>query len=166
MLDHQKNDTGMQTEIYDKHKALDRSAIHLLHRAGQCAGDVFSEQVVTGNLTPRQFAILLTISQEEGLSQTDVVERTGIDRSTLADIIRRMLKKGLIRRRRTRHDARVYAVRLTDEGRSALTAAEPAAVQADARLLAALPEAKRAEFLESLSAIVGAVSSANGKKPD
>lgn len=156
----------MQTEAHDKHQALDRSAIHLLHRAGQCAGDMFSEQVVTGNLTPRQFAILLTISQEEGLSQTDVVERTGIDRSTLADIIRRMLKKGLIRRRRTRQDARVYAVRLTDEGREALTAAEPAAVQADTQLLAALPEAKRAEFLESLSTIVGAVSSTNGKNPD
>ena len=153
----------MQPEAYDKQPALDRSAIHLLHRAGQCAGDMFTEEVESSNLTPRQFAILLTISQEEGLSQTDVVERTGIDRSTLADIIRRMLKKGLIRRRRTRNDARVYAVRLTDEGRAALAAAEPAAVQADARLLAALPEPKRAEFLESLSVIVGAMSTANGK---
>jgi len=159
----QKNDTGMQPEAHDKQPALDRSAIHLLHRAGQYAGDMFTEEVVSGNLTPRQFAILLTISQEEGLSQTDVVERTGIDRSTLADIIRRMLKKGLIRRRRTKNDARVYAVRLTDEGRAALTAAGPAAVQADARLLAALPEAKRAEFLESLSVIVDTMSSSNGK---
>ena len=74
-----------------------------------------------------------------------------------------MLKKGLIRRRRTRQDARVYAVRLTDEGRAVLATAGPAAVQADTRLLAALPEPKRAEFLESLSVIVGAISSSNGK---
>ena len=162
-MDNQKYDTGMQSKAHDKHPALDRSAIHLLHRAGQCAGDMFTEEVVSGNLTPRQFAILLTISNEEGLSQTDVVERTGIDRSTLADIIRRMLKKGLIRRRRTRQDARVYAVRLTDEGRAALATTGPAAVQADARLLAALPEPKRAEFLESLSVIVGTISSSIGK---
>ena len=157
------SDIGMQSEGHDKQPVLDRSAIHLLHRAGQCAGDMFTEEVVSGNLTPRQFAVLLTISHEEGLSQTNMVERTGIDRSTLADIIRRMLKKGLIRRRRTKNDARVYAVKLTDEGRAALTMAEPAAVQADARLLAALPEARRAEFLESLSVIVGAMSASNGK---
>ncbi len=162
-MNNQKNDIGLQPEARDKHPALDRFAIHLLHRAGQCAGDMFTEAVVSGNLTPRQFAILLTISNEEGLSQTDVVDRTGIDRSTLADIIRRMLKKGIIRRRRTRRDARVYSVRLTDEGRAALAAAGPAAVQADARLLAALPEPKRAEFLESLNVIVETISSSNGK---
>jgi len=153
----------MQPESNDKQPALDRSAIHLLHRAGQRAGDMFTEEVVAGNLTPRQFAILLTISKEEGLSQTDMVDRTGIDRSTLADIIRRMLKKGFIRRRRTKHDARVYSVKLTDEGRAALAMAEPAAILADARLLAALPKARRVEFLESLSVIVDAFSASNGK---
>jgi DNA-binding MarR family transcriptional regulator len=157
-------DIDMQPEGDDKQPALDRSAIHLLHRAGQCAGDMFTEEVVSSDLTPRQFAILLTISQKEGLSQTDMVERTGIDRSTLADIIRRMLKKGLIRRRRTKQDARIYAVKLTDAGRAALATAEPAAVQADARLLAALPEAKRSEFIDSLSVIVGAMTASNGKE--
>ncbi len=146
-----------------KARQIDRSAMHLLHRAGQCAGDLFTEEVVNGALTPRQFAVLLTISQEEGLSQTDLVEHTGIDRSTLADIIRRMLKIGLIRRRRTKRDARVYSVKLTDEGNNALRTAQPAAHQADARLLAALPETKRADFLDSLSAIVGAMTATNGK---
>ena len=69
-----------------------------------------------GDLTPRQFAVLVTVSQNEGLSQTHLVERTGIDRSTLADIVRRMLKKGLLQRRRTKEDARAYAVKLTEEG--------------------------------------------------
>ncbi len=144
-------------------REINRSAMHLLHRAGQCAGDLFTEEVVNSALTPRQFAVLLTISQEEGLSQTDLVDRTGIDRSTLADIIRRMLKKGLIRRRRTKQDARVYAVKLTDDGAEVLNAAQPAAFQADARLLAALPEARRVEFLNSLSTIVGAMTASNGK---
>jgi len=153
----------MESKDQQNHREINRSAMHLLHRAGQCAGDLFTEEVVGGGLTPRQFAVLLTISQEEGLSQTDLVERTGIDRSTLADIIRRMLKKGLIRRRRTKTDARVYAVKLSDEGAEALRDAQPAAFQADARLLAALPETKRAEFLESLSVIVGAMTETNGK---
>ena len=79
---------------------LGKSPIHLLHRAGQCAGDLFAGKVPERDLTPRQFAVLLTVAQNEGLSQTGLVEKTGIDRSTLADIVRRMLKKGLLQRRR------------------------------------------------------------------
>jgi len=142
---------------------INHSAIHLLHRAGQCAGDLFSAEVMHDGLTPRQYAVLLSISRQEGLSQTDLVACTGIDRSTLADIIRRMLNKSLIKRHRTKKDARVYSVSLTDEGRAALRAAEPAALQADARLLAALPPERRGEFLESLAAIVQTICSHNGK---
>ena len=55
-----------------------------------------------GGLTPRQLAVLITVSQTEGQSQTGLVERTGIDRSTMADIVRRMQRKGLLKRRRTK----------------------------------------------------------------
>ena len=153
----------MEPNTQERQYALSQSVIHLLHRAGQCAGDLFTEETTDGGITPRQYAVLVAVSLNEGLSQTDLVDRTGIDRSTLADIIRRMLKKGLVSRRRTRHDARVYAVKLTDAGRDALRAAQPAADQADERLLAALEPAKRDEFLESLNAIVRAIGPENGK---
>src|SRR5262245_33071166 len=100
--------------------ALLQSPIHLLHRAGQCVGFIFSDEVHGGDLTPRQYTILAAVAREEGLSQTDLVTRTGIDRSTLADIIRRLVQKGWIQRRRTSADARVYAIRLTEEGREVL----------------------------------------------
>lgn len=142
---------------------LDNSAVHLLHRAGQCAGDIFTEEVAPDGLTPRQFAVLSAVSDNEGLSQTDLVELTGIDRSTLADIIRRMLKKDLLQRRRTKADARAYSVKLTSAGRTALQTAKPAATNADTRLLSALPPAKRNEFIENLNTIVGSLAtSSNG----
>jgi MarR family transcriptional regulator, temperature-dependent positive regulator of motility len=137
---------------------LDRSPVHLLHRAGQCASDVFQAEMANGDLTPRQFAVLLSVSQNEGLSQTDLVERTGIDRSTLADIVRRMLKKGLLQRRRTREDARAYAVKLTDEGRQVLAQTQPFSRRVDDRILAALPAQSRERFLEDLQNIVTALS--------
>ncbi len=133
---------------------LERSPIHLLHRAGQCAGDIFQNEMAEGGLTPRQFAVLHTVSQNEGLSQTHLVERTGIDRSTLADIIRRMLKKGLIQRRRTKEDARAYAVKLTDEGWRILKSTEPVARRVDDKVLAVLSAAERERFLQDLNKIV------------
>jgi DNA-binding MarR family transcriptional regulator len=97
------------------------SASHLLHRAEQSATDIFSRIAPAGLLTPRQFAILAAIEANQGLSQTGLVENTGIDRSTLADIIRRMLDKGLIKRERTADDARAYAVHLTRKGSNMLS---------------------------------------------
>lgn len=119
-------------------------------------------------MTPRQFAILLTVAQNEGLSQTHLVEQTGIDRSTLADVIRRMLKKGLIQRRRTREDARAYAVKLTDEGWRVLKSAEPHARRADEKILSVLSSTERDRFVKGLTEIVRSLEEAelggNGAK--
>jgi DNA-binding MarR family transcriptional regulator len=136
---------------------LERSPIHLLHRAGQCAADIFQGEMVEGDLTPRQYAVLVSVSQNEGLSQTQLVEHTGVDRSTLADIVRRMLKKGLLQRRRTKDDARAYSVKLTEEGWRVLKAADPLAKRVDDKILAALPGQQRERFVQDLHTIVTAL---------
>jgi DNA-binding MarR family transcriptional regulator len=136
---------------------LERSPIHLLHRASQCASDAFQGEVGKGDLTPRQYAVLVAVSQNEGLSQTQLVDKTGVDRSTLADIVRRMLKKGLLQRRRTKDDARAYAVKLTEEGWRILKAADPLAKRVDEKILAALPGQQRERFLQDLALIVEAL---------
>lgn len=134
-----------------------QSALHLLHRAGQCADELFAINIGSSDLTPRQFAVLKAIAESEEPSQTLLVERTGIDRSTMADIVRRLLSKSLVQRRRTRRDARMYAVRLTEKGRTALDAAEPVVRSTDDRILSALPAAQREAFVRSLSRIVEAI---------
>ena len=138
-------------------KDLDRSATHLLHRAGQCAAEIFSSEARTGGLTPRQLAVMMVIGDEEGLNQTRLVERTGIDRSTMADLVARLARRGLVQRRRTKEDARAYTIRLSSLGARMLRDAQPAAAVADQRLLAILPPSKRQDFLDALNLIVAAV---------
>jgi DNA-binding MarR family transcriptional regulator len=133
------------------------SALHLLHRAGQCADEMFAISVGEVGLTPRQFAVMAAIAGSEEPSQTTLVDRTGIDRSTMADIVRRLTSRGLVQRRRTRRDARRYAVRLTDKGETALRQAAPAARTTDEKILSALAPTQREAFLRSLSRIVMAV---------
>ena len=113
-----------------------------------------------GELTPRQFAVLYTVANNEGLSQTGLVERTGIDRSTLADIVRRMQRKGLLQRRRTKEDARAYAVKLTEEGQRVLRAAGPVAKKVDLLIAKALGGGKDA-FLEGLEGMVAKLRAAS-----
>jgi DNA-binding MarR family transcriptional regulator len=139
------------------------SALHLLHRAGQCADELFALNVGKTELTPRQFAVLAAAAASEDLSQTALVDATGIDRSTLADIVRRLVERGLLARRRTKTDARMYAVKLTAAGHSAMKAAGPVAESTDSKLLEALPESQRKTFLSALDRIVetmGPISSA------
>ena len=139
------------------------SALHLLHRAGQCADELFALNVGKTELTPRQFAVLAAAAASEDLSQTALVDATGIDRSTLADIVRRLVERGLLARRRTKTDARMYAVKLTASGQAAMKAAGPVAESTDSTLLGALPESQRKQFLSALDKIVetmGPISSA------
>jgi MarR family transcriptional regulator, temperature-dependent positive regulator of motility len=133
---------------------LDGSILHLLHRAGQQAEGVFIVESPPEALTPRQYAILFAVENNPDISQTGLVEETGIDRSTLADVVSRLVNKGLLARKRTKTDARTNALRLTPEGRTALEAVHPAAVRTDERILAALKPEQRADLLEALHQIV------------
>lgn len=126
------------------------SALNLLHRASQRADELFAANVGESDLTPRQFAVLVAIGERDDPSQTEIVEVTGIDRSTTADIVRRLVSRGLVRRRRTRRDARMYALTLTSEGEAVVRKTRPAAQNSDASLLSEIPQRDRETFLSVL----------------
>ena len=134
--------------------ALEKSPGHLLHRALQLASDLYAEEVGACAVTQRQYAVLAAVEASEGLTQTDLVRLTGIDRSTLADMAARMIVKGLLERRRSIADARANAVRLTEAGRAALAEVGPKVAAADDRLLRRLPAGKREALVAALRDLV------------
>lgn len=136
------------------------SPSHLMHRALQLALDVYAEELGTDGPTQRQFAVMEAVSVKEGLTQTDLVKATGIDRSTLADLVSRMTAKGLLTRERSTLDARAKAVRLSAEGQALLDAARPKVEAADRRIMALLPKGKRDGFLDLLSELASAADAA------
>jgi len=132
--------------------ALDQSPSHLLHRALQRALDIYAEEFGEGGVTQRQFAVLAAADERDGATQADLVRITGIDRSTLADMARRMMAKDLLERERSALDGRANAVRLTEAGRAALADARPKMAAADARLLKLISGGgRRAAFVGLLS---------------
>jgi DNA-binding MarR family transcriptional regulator len=141
------------------------SPLDLLHRASQRADNLFAQHIGGALLTPRQFAVLKAVAEVDGLSQTAIMAATGIDRSTTAELVRRLVSNGLLQRRRTRHDARLYAVRLTTKGRQALAAGEPAARATDAALLSSIPQSQRPAFLDALASLTGNQPAQASPKP-
>ena len=133
---------------------LESSLTHLVHRVGQCATDAFQRYAGDQQITARQFAVLMAIARMDGASQMDVVKLTGIDRSTLADMVGRMLGRGLIERQRSKLDGRAYCLSLTEQGKSALARSVPAATRADEYLLATLDGEKRDHLVRALTQIL------------
>lgn len=127
------------------------SASHLLRRAEQLASDRFAQLAGEGGLTLRQFAVLTALAEAPGLSQSELVKATSIDRSTLADIVTRLVKREYVIRTPSPTDARAYSVRMTHEGEGALAASINHARAADAAILDLLPRTKRRTFLNTLN---------------
>src|SRR5258708_35367869 len=111
--------------------ALAGSVTLLLHRALQLALDYHSEAAGPGAITQRQYTVLAAAAAQDGLTQNDLVRATGIDRSTLADLVARMLVKGLLVRERSATAARANCVRLAEAGRTALAPGAAPATAAD-----------------------------------
>lgn len=129
---------------------LDESPSHLLHRVLQIALDIYNAEAGEDALSQRQYAVLKALEGTEGLSQTDLVKVTGIDRSTLADLVSRMLAKELVVRQRSATDARANLVRIADAGKTALTEMEPRVLAADEKILSLLSPPKRESFVKLL----------------
>lgn len=139
---------------------LSESPSHLLRRAEQFAADMFARSELGGGVTLRQSVLLAAIAESEGASQSDLVRMTGVDRSTLAEMMARMESRGLIARAAARDDGRAKSVRLTAQGRRRLDRSVPAMRDVDRALLAAVPAANRALFRSLLVSLADVADTA------
>ena len=120
---------------------MNHTLANLLHRSGQIMDAARYEALKPLGLTPRQYQLLECYANGNNLSQTDAVNQTGVDRSTLADITRRLVNRGLLKRKRTKDDARAYEVGLTPSGITALDEARHLVLASDKHTLSALTDA-------------------------
>jgi DNA-binding MarR family transcriptional regulator len=139
---------------------VNSSTLHLLHRVHQCASDLFQEHMAGIDVTSTQYTVLVAAAERDGLSQQDIINATGIDRSTVSQVVQLLIRKGLLKRRRTRHDARAYAISLTDTGRKVLSVSEPIVERVEMALVEALPATRARTFIANLRAIVAALEPA------
>jgi DNA-binding MarR family transcriptional regulator len=135
---------------------LSQSVTHLLHRVLQLALDFHAEASGPAGLTQRQYTVLAAAGAADGVSQSDLVRATGIDRSTLADLVARMIAKGLLERERSATDARANTVRVSEAGKMALAEGGKPAARSDERLLDLLPPKKRESFVKTLTTLASA----------
>jgi DNA-binding MarR family transcriptional regulator len=146
-------------------KQLARSPYHLLKRAAQYAAHVYMGEVGKSGLTQRQLTVLLAVDQHDGVSQTALVKMTGIDRSTLADLVARLLAQGYVQRRRSKEDGRTNAVRITAAGKKMLKTAQPGFEEVDKQLLSIVPPSERKTCIEILGTLAAEMDKVEEETP-
>jgi MarR family transcriptional regulator, temperature-dependent positive regulator of motility len=127
------------------------SVVHLLHRAAQAADASFLRQ--SAGLTPRLFEVLKAVAASDGPSQIDIMAATGIDRSSVASLVARLVTMGFATRRKRAADNRAYAVHMTEEGEKALRRNRVIAERVDAQLLSLLGRHERNEVVKLLRSL-------------
>src|SRR6185312_3076126 len=68
--------------------------------------------------TADQFVLLTLLSEEDGVTQKELVRRSFSDANTITAMLRRLQSRGLIDRRPHERDGRAVTVHLTGEGRA------------------------------------------------
>ncbi|MEU3051110.1 MULTISPECIES: MarR family transcriptional regulator [unclassified Streptomyces] len=86
----------------------------------------------------RDFLVLDALTRGDWVSQLDLAERLGINRTIMVAVIDRLEGRGQVLRTRNPENRRQYVLSLTDEGRAAVEAGRRAVAARDARLTAAL----------------------------
>lgn len=110
----------------------------LLIRRAQQAHMFHWQRIVSSEVSSPQFGVLSCLKTDPGLSQADLCSELDLDRSTIADIVQRLVDRGYVSRERHAEDKRRYCLFLTPQGTSEYEALVPRVSELDAELTAQL----------------------------
>jgi MarR family transcriptional regulator for hemolysin len=132
----------------------------LLRRAWYGLNQAFRRRIAHLELTPDQFTVMRTLLENEGITQRRLTELMSSDPNTVASLIERMERAGLIERQTHERDRRANCLRLGPAGKSKYRAARDVAVALQTEVLSALPARAREPFLAHLDAMAEACRTA------
>ncbi|RLU83664.1 MarR family transcriptional regulator [Streptomyces griseocarneus] len=125
---------------------------HLARRLQQ-AHTLLWTTIVSEEVTSPQFAVLNALTGEDGLDQRTVGERVGLDRSTIAEVVRRLVARGLVDKERDTKDSRRSVLRVTEEGARVHHKLSLRTTRMNQVFLAPLDPQERSVFLELLKRV-------------
>ncbi|WP_246745855.1 MULTISPECIES: MarR family transcriptional regulator [unclassified Ciceribacter] len=109
-----------------------------LRRAQLVVYQDFNEAFAAKGLRPADFAVLLLLSKNPGLKQSEVAEALGIQRANFVAIVDGLEQKGLAERRKSETDRRVQSLYITPGGLDYLDEIQPILRDHEERIIARL----------------------------
>jgi DNA-binding MarR family transcriptional regulator len=129
---------------------------YLVRRLNQIHYAIFLEECREFGITPVQYGMLTALSVTPGLDQKTLGHEVGLDRTTTADVLKRLEERGLVRRVPSAIDGRVKNAFITPEGERITHGMFEAMARAQERLMAPLSATDRKKFMDLLMVLVEA----------
>ncbi|MFI1993583.1 MarR family winged helix-turn-helix transcriptional regulator [Actinoplanes sp. NPDC020271] len=109
------------------------------------------DEVVRGHgITALQYTSLTVLERHDGLSAAQLARDSFVTAQSMADMVRALENRGLIRRERNPASRRELLIHLTDGGRGLLAAVAEPVRELEGRMIAKLTENQAAELRQSL----------------
>ena len=126
---------------------------HVLRRAHQRASALFQAHIGDDNITPTQFAALVKLRDQPGVSQNLLGRLTAMDPATTQGVIRRLKARGLVEATSDPSDARRTLLRLSGDGEALVARLVPNGFNVSQAILEPLSEDERRQLRALLDRI-------------
>ena len=144
----------------------DTSAGYLVNDLARRFAAALQARIKPLGLSTGVFPVMVQLWEDDGLTQTELVRRIGVEQATMANTLARMQRDGLIARRRSKADGRVQEIRLTDRGKSLRGPAIDAALAVNDTALSSLSPEEREQFLGLMRKIIRTFDDGEGAAAD
>ena len=153
--DHKEQDQKPAAPLDSPHR---RRLPTLMRRAWYGLNQAFRRRIAYSGLTPDQFTILRNLMEasETGLTQNELSVSMSSDPNTIASLLNRMQRAGLVERRPHESDRRAHRVCLQPKGQNLYHELRQVALELQTEVLSRLPETRREEFLHDLESVAEA----------
>jgi DNA-binding MarR family transcriptional regulator len=128
----------------------------LIRRLHQLHSALFIEETRGFDITPVQYSLMTALAARGELEQNSLALEIGLERTSVAEVVPRLQRRGLLARRRSADDGRVKLVRLTGKGRALLRRMAAKVRRAHDRTIDQLAGPERDLFLLQLIELVEA----------
>jgi len=135
---------------------LDSLTGFLLRCASNIADSSYYKQVGNAEITPRQLAVVLSLRNGGPMTQAALSAVTRMDRSTINEMVPRMIERNLISKSNSPDDKRAIHLSITSHGLQTLKGVLPATILSQEIILAPLPKEYRRIFKHCLEMIIEA----------
>ncbi|MEU8243019.1 MarR family transcriptional regulator [Actinoplanes missouriensis] len=108
------------------------------------------EVVRSSGITALQYTALTVLERHDGLSAAQLARDSFVTAQSMADMVRALESRGLIRRERNTGNRRELLIRLTPEGRALLAAVSEPVSELESRMTSTMTPTQTAGFRQSL----------------
>lgn len=132
----------------------DASVGYQINHLARLLAQALHQRIVPLGVVPGQFAQLLALFEQDGLSQRELCDRVRIEQPTMANTLQRMERDGLIRREPDPADRRRTRTVLTSRARDLEAQLVAAARKVNAAATSGLSDPEVTAFLTTTARII------------